>query len=267
MSPRPARRRSRRFGPSDALLLGTAAVVLAATAAALLHLDVPWLTAILSPRWIVYTATAAMVLVVLAAFAAFEEGRASAHEVAVVAVLSAASIALRVAFAALPSVQPSTFIILAAGVVYGPRAGFMVGALTALVSNLFLGQGLWTPFQMFAWGAAGACGGLVGRLSPGVGRWGLAALGLAWGFLFGWITNLSQFFFVEVSWRGFALVYGMSVPFDAVHAASNVAFALLFAPEVLWVLRRYRRRFEVIYLDREAPAPSEDPTGRPIQGG
>jgi len=266
MSPRSARQW--RFGLSDALLLGTAAVLLAATAAALLRLDVPWLTAILSRRWIIYTVTVAMVLVVLAAFAAFEEGRASAHEIAVVAVLSAASIALRVAFAALPSVQPCTFIILTAGVVYGPRAGFMVGALTALVSDMFLGQGLHTPFQMFAWGAAGACGGLVGLLRPGVGRWGLAALGLVWGFLFGWITNLSMlFFYREVTRRVLVLVYGMSVPFDAVHAASNVVFALLFAPEVLWVLRRYRRRFEVTYLEGAAPAPPTGPSGPPLSGG
>jgi energy-coupling factor transport system substrate-specific component len=252
-----------RFGWSDAILLATGAVLLAATAAALAHWHVPWLVAILAPSRIVYTLTATIVLVMLAAFAAFEEGRASAHEVTVVAVMAAASIALRVAFVALPQVKPSTFLVLSAGVVYGPRAGFMVGALTALVSNMFLGQGLWTPFQMFGWGAAGAFGGLIGAVRPGIGRWGMAALGLAWGFVYGWITDLSQFFFVPVTWKGFVLVYGMSLPFDVVHAAANVAFALLFAPEVLWVLRRYRRRFEVEYLDdpptgtRTAASPDE----------
>ena len=251
-----------RIGWGDALLVGTASAVLLATAFALLGWDVPWLTGMLSARWVAYTALVAMVLVVASVFVSFEEGRSSAHEVAIVAMLSAASIGLRVAFAALPSVQPSTFIIIAAGAVYGPRAGFMVGALTALVSNLFLGQGLWTPFQMFGWGVAGACGGLVGRAWPDIGRWGLVSLGLVWGFLYGWITNLSQFFFVEVSWRGFVLVYGMSVPFDAVHAASNMVVAWLFADEVLWALRRYRRRFTFVRLEDEGatapPPPSAD---------
>lgn len=257
-----ARGQGWRPGWGDGLLISTGAVVLAATAAALLGWDVPWLTGMLSTRMLPYTAVVAMLLVVVAVFVSFEEGRASAHEVAIVAMLSAASIALRVAFAALPQVQPSTFIILAAGVAYGPRAGFMVGALTALVSNLFLGQGLWTPFQMFAWGAAGACGGLAGRAWPDVGRWGMAALGAVWGFLFGWITNLSQFFFVEVSWRGFVLVYGMSVPFDVTHAVANVVVAMLFADEVLWVLRRYRRRFTHVMFDEDA-APAVGTEGRP----
>jgi energy-coupling factor transport system substrate-specific component len=249
-----------RPGWGDALLVATGAVVLAATLAALLRLDAPWLTWMLSGRWVAYTAVAAMTLVVVAVFVSFEEGRANAHEVAVVAMLSAASIALRVAFAALPQVQPSTFIILSAGVVYGPRAGFMVGALTALVSNLFLGQGLWTPFQMFAWGAAGACGGLVGRIRPDIGRWGMAALGGVWGFLFGWITNLSQlFFYQEVTRRVVLVVYSLSVPFDATHAAANVVVALLFADEVLWVLRRYRRRFTFVLL--------EGPSGPATEGG
>jgi energy-coupling factor transport system substrate-specific component len=253
----------RRFGWGDALLVATASVVLLATVALVVRWDVPWLTRMLSPRWVPYTALVAMVLVVVSVFVSFEEGRATAHEVAVVAMLSAASIGLRVAFAALPSVQPSTFIILAAGVVYGPRSGFMVGALTALVSNLFLGQGLWTPFQMFGWGMAGACGGLVGRAWPDVGRWGLVALGLVWGFLYGWITNISQLFFVgEVTWRAVLLIYGASVPFDAVHAASNAIFAWLFADEVLWALRRYRRRFTFVRLEdggaTAPPPPSPD---------
>jgi len=251
-----------RLGWGDTILLATASVVMLATAAALLRLDVPWLVGMLSARWVAYTALVAMVLVVASVFVSFEEGRSSAHEVAVVAMLSAASIGLRVAFAALPSVQPSTFIIIAAGAVYGPRAGFMVGALTALVSNLFLGQGLWTPFQMFGWGAAGACGGLAGRAWPDVGRRGLVALGLVWGFLYGWITNMSQLFFVgEVTTRAVLLIYGASVPFDAVHAASNAVFAWLFADEVLWVLRRYRRRFTFVRLEDEGaagPPPSPD---------
>ena len=143
------------FGWGDALLLGTLAFAVLVSALGLAGVDAPFLTFLLSSDWIIYFLTTMVLLVILAVFISFEEGRATAHDVAIIAVLSAASIALRVAFAALPQVQPSTFIIIAAGVVYGPRAGFMVGALTALVSNFFLGHGLWTPFQMFAWGAAG----------------------------------------------------------------------------------------------------------------
>jgi energy-coupling factor transport system substrate-specific component len=254
--------KGRGLGWGDALLIGTLAFALLVTGVGLARLDVPWLTFLLSSTWILYFLTAVVVLVLVAVFVSFEEGRASAHEVAIIAVLSAASIALRIAFAALPQVQPSTFIIIATGVAYGPRGGFMVGALTALVSNFFLGHGLWTPFQMFAWGAAGASGGLVAMLWPDVGRWGLAALGGVWGFLFGWITNLSQLFFVPVTWKGVVAVYAISFWFELVHAVANVIIAIVFATEVLWVLRRYRRRFEVEYMDRvdeELPSPLGSP--------
>jgi energy-coupling factor transport system substrate-specific component len=235
----------RRLGWGDGLLAGTIVFALVVTGVGLSGADVPWLTFLLGTDWILFFLTSVVLLVLLAVFISFEEGRASAHEVAIIAVLSATSIALRVAFAAIPQVQPSTFIIISAGVVYGPRAGFMVGALTALVSNFFLGHGLWTPFQMFAWGAAGASGGLAATVWPQIGRGGLATIGFVWGFLFGWITNLSQLFFVEVSWKGFVAVYAISIWFEVAHAVANVVVAWVFANEVLWVLRRYRRRFEV----------------------
>ncbi len=250
------------MGFGDALLVGTITFALVVTAVGLSGLDVPWLTFLLSTSVILYFMTAIIVLVLVAVFISFEEGKASAHEVAIIAMLSAASIALRVAFAALPNVQPSTFIILTTGVVYGPRAGFMVGALTALVSNFFLGHGLWTPFQMFAWGAAGATGGLAGRAWPDIGRRGLAVLGLAWGFLFGWITNISSLIFVGVSWGSVILVYSISFWFELAHAVANIVIAYVFATEMLWVLRRYRRRFELEMVEDEVTgtAPSSGPT-------
>jgi len=250
-------------GWGDALLLGTIAFAIVVTGVGLSPVEAPWLTFLLSSTHILYFLTAIIILVLVGVFVSFEEGRASAHEVAIIAMLSATSIALRVAFAALPQVQPSTFIILAAGVVYGPRAGFMVGALTPLVSNFFLGHGLWTPFQMFAWGAAGASAGLVARVWPDIGRNGLMVLGIVWGFLFGWITNLSQMFFVPVTWKSVVAVYGLSFWFEVVHATANAFIAWVFAVEVLWVLRRYRRRFEVEYLDAEGPDPGTSET--PVQ--
>ena len=238
-----------RRGWGDLLLIATIAFAMVVSIVGLAGLDVPWLTFLLSSTVILYFLTAIIMLVLMAMFISFEEGRASAYEVAIIAMLSAASIALRVAFAALPQVQPSTFIIIAAGVVYGPRAGFMVGALTPLVSNFFLGHGLWTPFQMFAWGAAGATGGLLAMLWPDISRMGMAVIGFAWGFLFGWITNLSQLFFVPITWQSVITIYALSFWFELVHAITNVVVALIFAVEVLWVLRRYRTRFEVEYLD------------------
>ncbi len=239
----------RGLGWGDGLLIGTIGFALLVTLVGLAPVEAPWLTFLISSTFILYFLTAIIMLVLVGVFISFEEGRASAYEVAIIAMLSATSIALRVAFAALPQVQPSTFIILAAGVVYGSRAGFMVGALTPLVSNFFLGHGLWTPFQMFAWGAAGASAGLVARAWPDLSRNGLVVLGVVWGFLYGWITNLSQLFFVPPTWQSVITIYALSFWFELVHAIANAVIAWVFAVEVLWVLRRYRHRFSVEYVD------------------
>ena len=91
-------------------------------------------------------------------------GPQSAKEVTVIATLAAAAAAGRVLMAPVPDVQPVTVIVVATGVALGARAGIGVGASAAFVSNFFLGQGLWTPWQMLAWGGCGAVGALAAPL-------------------------------------------------------------------------------------------------------
>ncbi|MBA3717232.1 MAG: ECF transporter S component, partial [Actinobacteria bacterium] len=98
---------------------------------------------------------------IVAGAAWLETGPGSAKELALIATLAAAAAAGRVLFAAVPGVQPVTVTVVAAGVALGARAGIAVGATGALVSNFFLGQGPWTPWQMLAWGACGAAGALA----------------------------------------------------------------------------------------------------------
>ena len=54
-----------------------------------------------------------------------------------------------------PNVKPTTDIVLLAGYVLGGAPGFVVGAVAALASNVFFGQGPWTPWQMVGWGLVG----------------------------------------------------------------------------------------------------------------
>ena len=81
-----------------------------------------------------------------------------AQVVALVAALAALAIAGRIAFAAFPNVKPTTDIVIFAGYALGGAPGFAVGALAALVSNFWFGQGPWTPWQMAGWGLCGVLG-------------------------------------------------------------------------------------------------------------
>jgi energy-coupling factor transport system substrate-specific component len=185
---------------------------------------------------------------VVAAAAWLESGPASAKELAVIATLGGAAAAGRILFAAVPGVQPVTVIVVATGVALGARAGILVGGLAALVSNMFLGQGPWTPWQMLAWGGCGAVGALGAPLLRRRIPFALACLVL--GFAFSGLMDLWEWYsFFPHTWAALIVQMGRGVWFDAAHAAGNVAIALVAGPELRRLLERYgkRLRTEVVW--------------------
>lgn len=188
-----------------------------------------------------------LLLVMAIMYWAFEKKRISVREVAVVAVLGSLAAVGRVPFAFIPGVQATTFLVIASGYVFGPVTGFMVGSTAALVSNFFLGQGPWTPWQMFAWGLAGITAGVLKLVVPHMGRMAMAAFCFVWGYIFGWILNLWSWssFIGERNWETFLATYAASFWFDSLHAIGNVAFYLVFGSAVFKTLERFRRKLEV----------------------
>lgn len=185
-------------------------------------------------------------LALLAAGAAWlEDGPGSAKELVLVATLGGVAAAGRVLFAAVPGVQPVTVIAVAAGAALGVRAGAAVGALAAVASNVVLGQGLWTPWQMLAWGLCGAAGGLAAPLLRR--RLPFAAVCGLLGLVFGSIMNVWLWLaFYPHTPAALAVVASRSLPFDAAHAVGNVVLALAIGPELRRVLERYERRLRTV---------------------
>lgn len=191
---------------------------------------------------------AVLALVILAGFTWYERTRPPARVVAMVAALAALAVVGRLAFAPIPNVKPTTDIVLFAGFALGPVPGFMVGAITALVSNLFFGQGPWTAWQMVGWGGVGVAGALVAHLWRGrePSRLALAAVCGVAGLAFGAFMDVYQWSFTYANDPGsYLVVASTSLPYNLAHAIGNVAFCLLLGPPFIRALRRYRRRFEV----------------------
>ena len=191
---------------------------------------------------------AVLTLALLGGFLWYERRRPPAKVVALVAALAALAVVGRLAFAAIPNVKPTTDIVLFAGYALGGVPGFAVGALTALVSNVFLGQGPWTAWQMAAWGGVGMGGALLARLTGGreLGRVPLAlACGIA-GLAFGAVLDGYQWTLAaEQDAATYVAVSASSFPYNLAHAVGNVVFCLVIGPVFIRALRRYRRRFEV----------------------
>jgi energy-coupling factor transport system substrate-specific component len=195
--------------------------------------------------------------VLVTGFAWYERTHPSTRVLALVATLAALAALGRVAFAPLPNVKPTTDIVLIAGLVLGGAPGFMVGAVAALASNLFFGQGPWTPWQMAAWGAVGVAGALLARAARGreIGRVTLAvACGLA-GLAFGAVMNLHLWitYSGDHSLAKLGAYFATSLPFDLAHASGNVVFALAFGPALIRALQRFRSRMEVTWVLPAAP--------------
>ncbi len=129
--------------------------------------------------------------VLLGGFAWYERSRPPSQVVALVAALAALAIAGRIAFAAFPNVKPTTDIVIFAGYALGAAPGFAVGALAALVSNFWFGQGPWTPWQMAGWGLCGILGAALALGARNAGRLTLAAACGFAGVAYGALLNFS----------------------------------------------------------------------------
>lgn len=173
-----------------------------------------------------------------------------AQELAVVAALAALASASRVLFAALPNFKPVTFVVLVSGVGLGPGPGFMIGVITALLSNFFFGQGPWTPWQMLGWGVVGLIGGLMGRNGHIPGRWTLVVVGSVLAVAFDWLVSVYMYVaFTAHTWQALVALYAQGLVFDVSHAAATALFCALFGVQACTIIARYHRRTQVTLLD------------------
>ena len=227
------------------------------------HLEVPLLVAVpvvmalalvLNVGQAALLMLAVVVLVLALFFAGYEASRPALRQIMPTLVLAALAAAGRILFAPVPDFKPVSAIAIIAGAALGRRNGFMVGALAALTSNFFFGQGMWTPWQMYAWGVVGYVGGVLaerGAFQRADGRVQyapLVAYGLLSGLLYGIIINAYDVigFVRPFTWPGALARVAAAVPFDLMHCAATAVFLIaLYAPwtrRISRVVRRYGLR-------------------------
>jgi energy-coupling factor transport system substrate-specific component len=194
--------------------------------------------------------------ILLAGWFAYEHSRPSARMVAVVATLAAVAALGRDAFVALPDVKPITAIALVVGYALGPLPGFTVGAIGMLASNMMLGQGPYTPWQMAAWGLVGLAGALLGRVSGRhMGRFGLALACAVMALVAKEIMNVYTWTLGAAHTpAAFLLIAGQGLPFDITDTVASFLFGFAFGPELARLLGRMRARMTVEWEPAQPPA-------------
>lgn len=192
------------------------------------------------------TALLVMAEAMLPFLAAFENRKPHARELVLLAVICAIAVAGRAAFFMLPQCKPVLAIIILTGAVLGAEAGFLAGVITMLASNMLFGQGIWTPWQMFAMGLCGYLAGVLfqnGRLLRSRFSLGLFGLICAIG-IYGVIMNLSTalLYTPELTFRAIAPYLLSGYPMDCMHGAATWLFLWLGAEPVIEKLERIKEK-------------------------
>lgn len=181
---------------------------------------------------------------------AFENRKPKARELVIISALCAIGVAGRTVFFMLPQFKPVAAIVIISGVAFGGETGFLVGAITAFVSNFFFGQGPWTPWQMFSFGIIGFLAGIM--FQKGILRktkTDMCVFGfLATFVIYGGIMNPAS----VIMWQSNINInmvlssYVMGMPFDFIHAVSTVFFLFCAAEPMLEKLERIKIKYGLI---------------------
>ena len=180
-------------------------------------------------------------------FLVFEGRKPQARELILLAVLCAMGVAGRAAFYMLPNFKPVTALVILAAVALGAESGFLVGSMTMLLSNVFMQQGPWTPYQMFAMGIIGFLAGFL--FQKGLLRRDRLSLSI-FGFLsalliYGGIMNPAAMLLYQPtpSWKLLVAYFIQGVPVDLVHAISTFLFLWLLSDTMLEKLDRVKTKY------------------------
>ena len=197
-------------------------------------------------KWYMLTTSLVIAEILIPFFLAFEGRKPQARELVIMAVMCALAVAARVAIV-IPNFKAIYGIIMIAGIALGPEPGFLVGAIAAVVSNFFRGQGIWTPWQMLAYGGCGMLMGFLfrkGKLPRKPLLMGI--LGLALVLLFaGPLLDTCNLFMmpIEMNLPSILAMYGMGLSVNISQGISTFLVLFLLGKPLLGKLDRIRQKY------------------------
>lgn len=187
------------------------------------------------------------VLVLLGFLFAYERKKTTVREMTVITVMIAFSVIGRLIFAGVPAFKPITAIVVISGIAFGYEAGFMVGALSALLSNFYFGQGPWTPFQMLSWGIIGLVAGFIFKRDKMPYMPALILYGLISGIIFSMIMDIWTVVSIDGIFNAerYAAALGAGLPFMIIYAVSNVVFLIILTKPMLRQIARIKVKYGI----------------------
>lgn len=176
----------------------------------------------------------------------FEKRQDTSGDIALAAVMTALAVVGRLIFAAVPAFKPCAAVIILAGIYLGGERGFTIGALTALISNFYFSQGIWTPFQMMVWGLTGLLAGVLGRYLR-KNRVFLALFGILAGAVYSVSLDVCSMLWLGggFSAERFIGLTAASAYFTVSYMLSNAVFLLVFVRPAARIFDRLRDKYGI----------------------
>lgn len=203
-----------------------------------------------------YISIAIILLSIIPFIVMFEGRKPQARELVTIAVLCTIGVVGKIAFYMIPQFKPTVAIIIISAMALGSQRGFLIGVITAFVSNIFLGQGPWTPWQMFACGFIGFISGFMykkealPKTTVPICIFGFLITIL----IYGGIMNPAALIMAndEISIPTLAAYYISGIPYDIIHAASTVIFLIVLAKPMLTKLDRVKKKYGLLLKGRNS---------------
>ncbi len=192
---------------------------------------------------------------ILPFFISFERKKSPSKEIAVLASITAVAVIGRAAFYSLPQIKPVAAVVIVAAVCFGYETGFLTGALSMFLSDIFFGFGIWTPFQMLGLGLTGLICGLIFRRSSL--KFNRFVLGITGGIVtfivYGFIADSSSVLFLipDFSCAAVLSVYSAGILYNAIFAAATAVLLILFGKTFIEKLRRIKNKYGIFKLAGE----------------
>ena len=204
------------------------------------------LTVVFSTEHYYLTGTLVILEAMLPFFFRFEASKPQARRLILIALMAAMAAISRTVFAFVPHFKPITAIIMISGFVLGPQAGFLTGAMAAFASNFAFGQGLWTPWQMFAFGFGGFLAGVFHGVKKNA--WASAVFGFLAILLFvGPILDCSSLFLFsrKLTAAYVTAIFSAGLIPNTIHAASCALTLLLLSKPLTAKLHRLQTKYDI----------------------
>ncbi|GAA0327742.1 ECF transporter S component [Oceanobacillus oncorhynchi subsp. oncorhynchi] len=164
------------------------------------------------------------------------------YKLTLLALLATLAVVGRYAFQFIPNVQPVTAIIILTGIFLGPMSAVILGILTVFLSNMLLGMGIWTVWQIISWCIIGLIAGIMGITWKRVPFIFIIIFSVVSGYFYGFIISLTTYQVTGYFWP----YYLAGLPFDTAHAIGNAVFITLLYPLLHALLQRYaKNRFRI----------------------